>query len=48
MDAFVQLTLYALPRNIPASGHAIPSRGADGFPLPYSAQHWRRWNGRRV
>jgi hypothetical protein len=39
------VTLPNLPRNIPASGHALPTRRADGFPITAStceaAVGWR-------
>ena len=39
------LTLSALPRNIPASGYCIPTRRANGVPLPHHPEDWRRWHG---
>ncbi len=42
------MTFLTIRPNIPASGHALPTRWADGFPLPHPPQA-RRWrNGCRL
>jgi hypothetical protein len=40
------ITPLAKPtRNIPANSNSVPTRGADGFPLPHPEQARRRGHG---
>jgi serine/threonine protein kinase len=40
----VRLTFPFIPLNIFDSVHALPTRGADGLPLPHPPQNRRRWH----